>query len=211
MKLEGESWAHYLAGAIGRYVNSDADSDLRREAREKLFDAYGDWCEAGRPSDGTSAEDEVARLQAALRDAAGAPGSTCTLSGEVGPEEWLRRHWRNALDNWMFWRDAYRQDIGEPDAPFPWQSWRVSAERAKADAARWRVIARDLEDAIREHRKVRAEVERLRAVVRTAQESLHQAMERIRFMEATKRSINPVAKSYLEQAERVLAEVLDDE
>lgn len=53
VKLEGESWAHYLARSIGRYVNSDADTDLRREAREKLFDAYDDWCEAGRPSDGT--------------------------------------------------------------------------------------------------------------------------------------------------------------
>src|SRR5690606_7533156 len=81
-----------------------------------------------------------------------APGSTCTLNGEVGPEEWLRRHWRNALDNWMFWHDAYQRDIGEPDAPFPWQSWRVSAERAKADAARWRVIARDLAWALTGHR-----------------------------------------------------------
>lgn len=59
--------------------------------------------------------------------------------------------------------------------------------------------------------RLRTEIERMRAAVGTAQESLHQAMERIRFMEATKRPMNPVAKGYLEQAERVLAEVLGDE
>lgn len=80
--------------------------------------------------------------------------------------------------------------------------WRAADHNARTDAAAglmtlWEAYA--------------DEIERLRAVVRTAQESLHQAMERIRFMEATKRSINPVAKSYLEQAERVLAEVLGDE
>lgn len=58
------------------------------------------------------------------------------VSGEnVAPED-LRRHWRNAIELAKFWREAYVNDVGDPDRELQWQSWRKRAEQAEAKLKR---------------------------------------------------------------------------
>lgn len=79
-----------------------------------------------------SLRQENARLRAALEAAAGAPGSTCTRAEDIPDVEWTRRQWRNAIDQWKFWHEAYIADIGQPEFEGTWRIWRERALRAEA-------------------------------------------------------------------------------
>lgn len=44
---------------------------------------------------------------------AGPGGSTCTKVIGDNESEWFRRHWRNALDQWGWWRKRYADTTGD--------------------------------------------------------------------------------------------------
>jgi hypothetical protein len=89
------------------------------------------------PDEARRLREEVTRLRTALEDAAGPRGSTCTgTEPEMTDAEWMRRQWRNAIDQWQFWHEAYEADIGKPEFVGSWRPWRENALKNKAEVER---------------------------------------------------------------------------
>lgn len=80
-----------------------------------------------------SGDTEAAYLE--LVDAvAGPPGGTCIRAEKMDDAEWIRRQWRNAIDHWKFWKNAY-QDLQGPvpvTVEIRAANWKARAEHAEA-------------------------------------------------------------------------------
>lgn len=85
----------------------------------------------------THSADYVA-LEKAYRElaeaVAGPPGSTCILAENMADTEWLRRQWRNAIEQWSWWHKEAEYLGGEQPISLTIRAknWESRARHAEA-------------------------------------------------------------------------------
>ncbi len=134
-EADAEQWGG-LGGAQfyrEQFAAARAEIERLRAALEVIgTDALADLMDAAADEHGRLLTDlaaeraEVERLRAqvetlrtmidhpeVLAMLAGPGGSTCTKVIGDNESEWFRRHWRNALDQWVWWKRRYEAATGD--------------------------------------------------------------------------------------------------
>lgn len=77
----------------------------------------------------------VSEAYLALSEAVvGPPGGTCIRAEKMADEEWLRRQWRNAIDQWRWWKKEAEHLGGEQPITLVMRAknWESRARHAEA-------------------------------------------------------------------------------